>query len=325
MCQPGATLASSSSRRPERFSYGFKLRVGRMGQALTTSSDEATDAARSSEAVGFFADDCPFTELVNELAHASKGDRQVVKMLEAQHVDRKNEFMQIVLAIQRLSDIYDTTRLSRRKLTLREVVLSLQASRSSRCTCESCPERQHLAHSLRLRRSAFVGLLQLVRALLRDALRRRASVRASVRRGACPHGCLCVRARAGAFRRALQDVLVDRKFPTVAARTREVAKRGGGGTRCSRSGLCATSSCASQVPWPSSHLAAAAETSASSHAGRGFKADSSPWQALHGTALLRMCAVRAAHADRTFVVVGGVGAVTKPVLIARLTACASYA
>ena len=181
-----------------------------MGQALTTSSDEATDAARSSEAVGFFADDCPFTELVNELAHASKGDRQVVKMLEAQHVDRKNEFMQIVrlghshcpfgasqvaeasgaqvLAIQRLSDIYDTTRLSRRKLTLREVVLSLQASRSSRCTCESCPERQHLAHSLRLRRSAFVGLLQLVRALLRDALRRRASVR----RGACPHGCLCV-------------------------------------------------------------------------------------------------------------------------------------
>jgi len=166
-----------------------------MGQALTTFSDEATDAARSSEAVGFFADDCPFTELVNELAHASKGDRQVVKMLEAQHVDRKNEFMQLVrlglshcpfgasqvaeasgaqvLAIQRLSDIYDTTRLSRRKLTLREVVLSLQASRSSRCTCQSCPERQHLAHSLRLR-SAFVArLLQLVRALFRDALRRR--------------------------------------------------------------------------------------------------------------------------------------------------------
>jgi hypothetical protein len=243
----------------------------------------------------------------------------VVKMLEAQHVDRKNEFMQIVLAIQRLSDIYDTTRLSRRKLTLREVVLSLQASRSSRCTCESCPERQHLAHSLRLRRSAFVGLLQLVRALLRDALRRRASVRASVRRGACPHGCLCVR--------------VPRwRVPACAATCfggSEVSHRGcqdtGGGKARRRrnplfevramrhifvriTGVVAQFSCRNFRKLP-----------------RRSRIQSRPWQALHGTALLRMCAVRAAHADRTFVVVGGVGAVTKPVLIARLTACASYA
>jgi hypothetical protein len=269
----------------------------------------------------------------------------VVKMLEAQHVDRKNEFMQIVrlghshcpfgasqvaeasgtqvLAIQRLSDIYDTTRLSRRKLTLREVVLSLQASRSSRCTCESCPERQHLAHSLRLRRSAFVGLLQLVRALLRDDLRRRASVRASVRRGACPHGCLCVR--------------VPRwRVPACAATCfggSEVSHRGcqdtGGGkarrrrnplfeVRAMRHIFVRITGAVAQFPLSGS-------CRNFRKLPRRSRIQSRPWQALHGTALLRMCAVRAAHADRTFVVVGGVGAVTKPVLIARLTACASYA